>query len=246
MSDKKVLFIADEIAPFISKSPTAEFCRTLPMGIYESGHEIRTFMPKWGPINERRNQLHEVIRLSGMNLIVDDSDHPLLIKVASLPSSRIQVYFIDNDERTAFFARGVLETVKKLRWTPDIIHCYGWLSAMIPLYIKTAYKEEPAFRDSKVVYTIPEKCFDNEFRDNYAELVLAKDMTLEDVGEFSKPIDFISVMKKAIDFSDALYLSSKIVPPELLEYAKNKKVLTRKYDSKRFKQESLDALYEKL
>ena len=142
--------------------------------------------------------------------------------MASLPSSRIQVYFIDNDdyfqnrqfvcdengeeykdndERTAFFARGVLETVKKLRWTPDIIHCYGWLSAMIPLYIKTAYKEEPAFRDSKVVYTIPEKCFDNEFRDNYAELVLAKDMTLEDVGEFSKPIDFISVMKKAIDFS---------------------------------------------
>lgn len=267
MSDKKVLFIADEIAPFISKSPIAEFCRTLPLGIYESGHEIRTFMPKWGPINERRNQLHEVIRLSGMNLIVDDSDHPLLIKVASLPTSRIQVYFIDNDdyfqnrqfvcdekgeeyqdndERTAFFARGVLETVKKLRWTPDIIHCHGWLSAMIPMYVKTAYKEEPAFRNSKVVYTIPEKSFDREFRDNYAELVLAKDMTLEDVGEFSKPVDFDSVMKKAIDFSDALYLDSKIVSQELLDYAKSKKVLTRKYDTKKFKMATLDALYEKL
>ena len=117
---------------------------------------------------------------------------------------------------------------------------------MIPLYIKTAYKEEPAFRNSKVVYTIPEKSFDNVFRENYAELVLAKDMTLEDVGEFAKPIDFDSVMKKAIDFSDALYLNSKIVSPELLEYAKSKKKLTRKYDLKRFKMESLDSLYEKL
>ena len=175
MSEKKILIIADQITPFVAQSPMADYCRQLPQSIQELGNDIRTFMPKWGNINERRNQLHEVIRLSGMNLIIDDTDHPLIIKVASLQSARIQVYFIDNedyfqnriqvtdkegveyednDERTIFFARGVLETVKKLRWNPDIIHCHGWLSALIPLYVKTAYREEPAFRESKVVYSL--------------------------------------------------------------------------------------------
>lgn len=159
---KKVLFINQEISPYVPESGLSTMGRNLPQAIQEKGHEIRTFMPKWGNINERRGQLHEVIRLSGMNLIIDDTDHPLIIKVASIQASRIQVYFIDNDdyfakrlmaadengndytdngERAIFFARGVLETVKKLRWVPDIIHCQGWMSSVIPLYVKTAYHD---------------------------------------------------------------------------------------------------------
>ena len=159
---KKILFINQEIAPYVPDSEMSLLGRQVPQKIQEAGYEIRTFMPKWGTINERRGQLHEVIRLSGMNLIIDDTDHPLIIKVASIPTTRIQVYFIDNDdyfmkrqmtvdesgeeyadngERAVFFARGVLETVKKLRWAPDIIHCQGWMGAVVPLYIKTAYKD---------------------------------------------------------------------------------------------------------
>ena len=243
MSEKKILIIADQITPFVAQSPMADYCRQLPQNIQEFGNDIRTFMPKWGNINERRNQLHEVIRLSGMNLIIDDTDHPLIIKVASLPSARIQVYFIDNDdyfqnrlqvsdkdgveyqdndERTIFFARGVLETVKKLRWNPDIIHCHGWLPALIPLYIKTAYAEEPAFRESKVVYSIYDKPFNSLFSERYPEILLTKDMKPGDEGSFQTPIDFNSLMKKAIDFSDGVIGNSSQVDGSLLEYAKQK------------------------
>ena len=168
---KKILFINQEISPYVPESELSIMGRNLPQMMQEKGHEIRTFMPKWGNINERRGQLHEVIRLSGMNLIIDDTDHPLIIKVASIQATRIQVYFIDNDdyftkrqmavdeqgeeypdngERAIFFARGVLETVKKLRWSPDIIHCQGWMGAVIPLYVKTAYHEEPSFANANV------------------------------------------------------------------------------------------------
>lgn len=267
MSNKKVLFIADEIAPFVGSSDTSNFCKELPQSINEMGYEIRTFMPKWGPINERRNQLHEVIRLSGMNLIIDDSDHPLLIKVASLPSSRIQVYFIDNDdyfqhrqlvcdengneypdndERTAFFARGVLETVKKLRWTVDIIHCHGWLSAMVPLYINLAYRDEPAFRDSKIVYSIPPKALNLPFRDDYANLLLFKDMKVEQVGRFDIPVDFNSIMKKAIDFSDALFLDKNNLNSDLSEYIEGKSLPTEYYDTENFDKSLLQSLYSNL
>ena len=161
MKAKKILFITQEMTPYVPDSELAAMGRELPQEIQEKGREIRTFMPKWGNINERRNQLHEVIRLSGMNLIIDDTDHPLIIKVASIQAARMQVYFIDNDdyflkrlmaldengneyednsERAIFYARGVLETVKKLRWVPDVIHCQGWMSALVPLYVKTAYK----------------------------------------------------------------------------------------------------------
>ncbi|MBR6340084.1 MAG: glycogen/starch synthase [Alloprevotella sp.] len=174
MKVQKVLFISSEISPYLTDSSNAELGLKLPQMVQESGRQIRTFMPRWGIINERRNQLHEVIRLSGMNIIIDDTDHTLVIKVASVPSARIQVYFIDNDdyfhhrgmltdemgaeytdnyERTIFYARGVLETVKKLRWKPDIIHCHGWIAALAPLYIKTAYRDDPPFLDAKVVFS---------------------------------------------------------------------------------------------
>ena len=171
---KKILFVTQEMVPYVPGSPMADFGRKVSETTQSRSREIRTFMPKWGIINERRNQLHEVIRLSGMNLIIDDTDHPLIIKVVSITSAHMQVYFIDNDdyfskrrmtydeqemeyadnaERAVFYARGVLETVKKLRWVPEVIHCQGWMSSIIPLYIKTSYAEEPSFRDCRVVYT---------------------------------------------------------------------------------------------
>ena len=171
---KKILFVTQEMLPFVPETDMAQMGRYLPQAVQEKSREIRSFMPKWGIINERRNQLHPVIRLSGINIVVDDIDNPLVIKVASIPAARMQIYFIDNDdffdkrklaydengkeyednaERAAFYARGVLETIKKLKWSPDIIHCQGWMGSFIPLYIKTAYAEEPSYRDCKVIYT---------------------------------------------------------------------------------------------
>ena len=267
MSEEKILIIADQITPFVAQSPMADYCRQLPQSIQELGNDIRTFMPKWGNINERRNQLHEVIRLSGMNLIIDDTDHPLIIKVASLQSARIQVYFIDNedyfqnrlqvtdkdgveyednDERTIFFARGVLETVKKLRWNPDIIHCHGWLSALIPLYIKTAYREEPAFRDSKVVYSLYDKAFDRIFSERYPEIIPNKDMQLSDVGTFETPIDYNSVMKKAIEFSDGVICNSSSVDASLSAYAKEKGIPVLEGDASVMGAEIINEFYNKI
>ena len=172
MKAKKILFITQEIIPYVPESAMSVAGREIPQSVQDSGREIRTFMPRWGIINERRNQLHEVIRLSGMNIIIDDTDHPLIIKVASIQAARMQVYFIDNDdyfhkrqmmkdengeeyednaERAIFYARGVLETVKKLRWCPDVIHCHGWMSAIAPLSFMTGYKDVPHYGNRKVV-----------------------------------------------------------------------------------------------
>ncbi len=267
MSEKKILIIADQISPFVAQTPMADYCRQLPQGVQELGNDIRTFMPKWGNINERRNQLHEVIRLSGMNLIIDDTDHPLIIKVASLQSARIQVYFIDNedyfqnrlqvtdkegveypdnDERTIFFARGVLETVKKLRWNPDIIHCHGWLSALIPLYIKKAYHEEPAFRDSKVVYSFYDQAFRNNFSEKYPEIIPTKDMKAGDVGSFDTPIDYNSVMKKAIEFSDGAIFNQSSCTPILSAYAKERGIPTLEGDVTSLGPDIINDFYNKI
>ena len=264
---KKILFINQEIVPYVPDSDLSLMGKALPQAILEKGHEIRTFMPKWGNINERRNQLHEVIRLSGMNLIIDDTDHPLIIKVASLQSARIQVYFIDNedffqnrlqvtdkdgveyddnDERTIFFARGVLETVKKLRWNPDIIHCHGWLSALIPLYIKTAYREEPAFRESKVIYSLYDKAFNKNFSEKYPEIIPNKDMQPGDVGTFDTPIDYNSVMKKAIEFSDGIICNSPSVDASLPQYAKSKGIPVLEGDASAMSADTINDFYNNI
>ena len=188
MRKARILFVSSEIHPYLEMDEQSKIARFLPQGIQERGKEIRTFMPKFGCINERRNQLHEVIRLSGMNLIIDDSDHPLIIKVASIQAARMQVYFIDNeeyfqrkqtfrdadnkffadnDDRSIFFCRGVLETVKKLGWAPDIIHCHGWMTALLPLFIKTSYKDDPMFHNSKVVYSLYNDEFEESFNANF-------------------------------------------------------------------------------
>ena len=202
MKATKVLYITSEITPYLPESEISTISRYLPQGIQERGREIRTFMPKYGNINERRNQLHEVIRLSGMNLIIDDTDHPLIIKVASIQAARMQVYFIDNedyfqrkatltdangnyfddnDERSIFFVRGVLETVKKLRWVPDIIHCHGWITALTPLYIKKAYADDPCFKNSKIVYSVYDDDFNNLFAQNFSEKLMLEGIEPSDV-----------------------------------------------------------------
>ena len=225
MKATKVLFIAQEITPYLPESEIANVCRYLPQGVQERGREIRTFMPKYGNINERRNQLHEVIRLSGMNLIIDDTDHPLIIKVASIQAARMQVYFIDNedyfqrkfttedengnsfddnDERSIFFVRGVMETVKKLRWVPDIIHCHGWMTALAPLYIKKAYAEDPCFRDTKVIYSSYNNSFNSPFPASFSDKLLLEGIRKEDLNFTDKPIDFSELTKLAIRFSDGV------------------------------------------
>ena len=240
----KVLFITQEIIPYVAESEMSAAGRKLPQAIQEKGREIRTFMPKWGNVNERRNQLHEVIRLSGMNLIIDDTDHPLIIKVASIQAARMQVYFIDNDdyfqnrlmatdengneyqdndERAIFYARGVLETVKKLRWCPDLIHCQGWISLLVPLYIKKAYMEEPSFRDSKVVLSIFENDLKSNLQDNIVEKIILKNITKSDVEEFiPQTATFKDLYKLAISNSDGIVLHGENIDPELIEFAREK------------------------
>jgi len=240
----KVLYISQEIFPYLPESELANRARFLPQAAQDRGRETRTFMPKFGAVNERRNQLHEVIRLSGMNLIIDDTDHPLIIKVASIQAARMQVYFIDNedyfqrkntiadsngeeyednDERTIFFVRGVMETIKKLRWTPDIIHCQGWMSALAPLYIKKAYNDDPFFKNSKVVYSIFNDEFKKPFRSLFSERLILEGIEQKDVFQVDdKIIDFVALSKLAIDFSDGVIQNSEIVNEKVIEYAKTK------------------------
>lgn len=242
---KKVLFISQEILPYLPETEMSKMGRHLPQAIQEHGRETRTFMPKFGIINERRNQLHEVIRLSGMNLIIDDTDHPLIIKVASIQAARLQVYFIDNesyfqrrsiiadesgeeykdnDERIIFYARGVLETVKKLRWTPDIIHCQGWMTALAPLYIKKAYNDDPFFKHSKVVYSVFDDDFKNNFCDNFPNKILIDGVEKSHLNSIcNSSVDHTALSKLAIDFSDGVIQARPEVNPIIMEYAEEKK-----------------------
>lgn len=241
---KKVLFINQEIAPYVPETGMSEKGRDLPHKIQEAGYEIRTFMPKWGNINERRGQLHEVIRLSGMNLVIDDTDHPLIIKVASIPQTRLQVYFIDNDdyfmkrqmaldengeeytdngERAIFFARGVLETVKKLRWEPDIIHCQGWMGAIVPLFVKQAYQDEPTFANTKIVTSLFDDelktCVGKDFKKSL-EFKTVNDKLLKD---YKDDFDFLELQKLAIDYSDAI-IQAGSKETEAIKYAATKNI----------------------
>ena len=229
MEKKRILFVSQEIMPFLPKSELSNTARKLPQGIQDSGKEIRVFTPKFGGINERRHQLHEVIRLSGMNLIIDDNDHPLIIKVASIPTARMQVYFIDNeeffkrkntvteedgsfykdnDERSMFFCRGVLETVKKLGWKPDVIHCHGWMASLMPLYIKKSYNKDPHFADTKVVVNIYNNNFDTPWDSRFSEK-LAFDGFSSDVTEGVKDPSYYNILNTAIKFADGVTVGSE-------------------------------------
>ncbi len=268
MDVNKVLFISQEISPYLPDSPMSLMGRDLPQGIQEKGIEVRTFMPKYGSINERRNQLHEVIRLSGMNLVIDDTDHPLIIKVATLQPARMQVYFIfnedffarniskdleivtspaDNDERSIFFVRGTLETVKKLRWVPDVIHCTGWVTAMAPLYIKDYYADDPSFRTSKIVYSL----FDGDFQEPLDERLYEK-LKFDGMQEKhikalkGKKAGLMELTKLALEHSDGVVQCSENINPEILKLVEDSKLPFLPYESGKDIVEAHTAFYKSL
>jgi starch synthase len=266
MEKKKVLFISSEITPYLPETEMSKKSRFLPQGIQERGKEIRTFMPRYGSVNERRNQLHEVIRLSGMNLIIDDTDHPLIIKVASIQSARMQVYFIDNedyfqrkhvlkdsrgnefadnDERAIFFARGVLETVIKLRWAPDLIHCHGWLTSLVPLYIKKAYNDDPLFVNSKVVYSVYHDDFKKPLDSTFINKLKMGKIEKEDVEVIDDP-SYVNVSKLAIQYSDAVIQGSPKINSEITEYLQSSGKLFLDYQPEQTYIDAYNDLYDKV
>jgi starch synthase len=266
MEKKKVLFISSEITPYLPETEMSKKSRFLPQGIQERGKEIRTFMPRYGCVNERRNQLHEVIRLSGMNLIIDDTDHPLIIKVASIQSARMQVYFIDNedyfqrkhvlkdpkgnefadnDERAIFYARGVLETVIKLRWAPDLIHCSGWLTSLVPLYIKKAYNDDPLFVNSKVVYSVYHDDFKKSLDATFRNKLKMNNIEDEDTEIVDDP-SYVNVSKMAIQFSDAVIQGSPKINPEISEFIQSSGKLFLDYQSEHTYIDAYNDFYDKV
>lgn len=234
----KILYVCQEITPYTQEDEMATLCRTLSQAMQERGHEIRTFMPRYGSINERRNQLHEVIRLSGMNLIINDTDHQLIIKVASIPSARVQIYFIDNDdyfsrkalltdgdgayfpdndERAIFFARGVLETVKKLRWEPDIVHCHGWITAVLPIYLKHVFNDDPIFADVKIVVSLYDEAFPGELDAGFAEKLQHEGIVAEILEIVGHPT-YENLMRLVINHADGVVVESEQLSPALAEW----------------------------
>lgn len=268
MKAKRILFINQEMTPYLPETHASKVGFTLPREVQEGGREIRTFMPRWGNINERRNQLHEVIRLSGMNIIIDDTDHPLIIKVASIGAARMQVYFIDNDdyflkrgmmcddenneyadniERAVFFARGVLETVKKLRWVPDVVHCQGWMSAVAPLYLKTVFSETPAFVNTKVVFSTYKEFPQMTPPANFKDALMFKNVDEKFIDSLG--LDFSSseaLLQLAVRFSDGLIQMEKGATPELTKEAHKQNIPVLTYPGVAKLTEKVSEFYESL
>ncbi|MBT8270469.1 MAG: glycogen/starch synthase [Flavobacteriaceae bacterium] len=243
MKDKRILYVSSEVVPYLPETEISSMSFEAPRMVNKQGGQIRIFMPRYGNINERRHQLHEVIRLSGINLVINDLDMPLIIKVASIPKERIQVYFIDNeeyfkrkatltdedgnlfpdnDERAIFFAKGVIETVKKLNWAPDIIHVHGWLASLLPLYLREYYKDEPLFSESKIVTSVYNQTFDETLNKDMVNKIKFDNIEEKSIGILKEP-NYINLMKIAIDYSDALMIGSEDIPPELSKYLKSSK-----------------------
>lgn len=263
MSKTKILYISQEINPFLPETELSKNARQIPQHIQSKGKEVRVFMPRYANINERRHQLHEVIRLSGMNIIIDENDHPLLIKVASIPQARLQVYFIDNedyfkekailhtregemlpdnDEKAMFFARGVLETVKKLGWKPDVIHCQGWISSLVPLYIKKMYHEDAHFQGAKMVYSAYE--YENDvLSQRLFDKLLMDGFTAEDVAEV-KEATVQNIQKVGVKFSNAFLNFSE--DTKLSEYCDEQNVLNADFSEEEDVIKAYSELYDSL
>ena len=243
MNDKRILYVSSEVVPYLAENEVSVQSYELPKMINDLGGQIRIFMPRYGNINERRHQLHEVIRLSGMNLVVNDVDLPLIIKVASIPKERIQVYFIDNDEyfkrkatfsdedgvlypdndeRAIFFAKGVVETVKKLNWVPDIIHVHGWMASLLPVYLKHYYKNEGIFNDTKIVTSIYNQSFEGELDSKLIDKMIFDEIPKEDIKNIEIP-NYENLMKVAIDHSDAVVIASKELSLSLTKFIESSK-----------------------
>ena len=235
------MYVSQEIIPYTGETTMGEVASSLPQKTQENGKDIRMFLPKFGSINERKHQLHEVIRLSGMNLIIDDFDHQLIIKVASIQKLRLQVYFIDNDEyfprrqmfheedgsfmknndeRMIFYCKGVIETVRKLGWKPDVIHCQGWFTSLVPMYIKKLYAGNPLFEDVKIIYSVFDNSFDGVLSDTLPEKLLFENLEESDVAPL-KASNITNLHKFAIDHSDAVVQASADMDKKILEYIKS-------------------------
>ena len=240
MKDKRILYVSSEVVPYLPETEISSMSFEAPRLVNQQGGQIRIFMPRYGNINERRHQLHEVIRLSGINLVINDLDMPLIIKVASIPKERIQVYFIDNDEyfkrkatltdedgelfsdndeRAIFFAKGVIETVKKLNWSPDIIHVHGWLASLLPVYLKEYYKDEPLFNESKIVTSVYNQSFNNTLNEDMVNKVKFDNINEDAIKVLEEP-SYNNLMKIAVDYSDALIIGSENIPEDLETYIK--------------------------
>ncbi|PZX95464.1 glycogen synthase [Flavobacterium aquariorum] len=251
MKDKRILYVSSEVVPYLAENEVSLMSYDVPKMINDQGGQIRIFMPRYGNINERRHQLHEVIRLSGMNLVVNDLDMPLIIKVASIPKERIQVYFIDNeeyfkrkatfadeegvmypdnDERAIFFAKGVVETVKKLNWVPDIIHVHGWMAAMLPVYMKHYYKNEALFSDTKIVTSVYSQSFDGTLDVGMINKVRFDGIPYEAISELEVP-NYENIIKTTIRNSDAVIIASEGLSPSLTKFieSSNKPFLPLKH-----------------
>jgi len=241
MKDKRILYVSSEVVPYLPETEISSMSFEAPRMVNKQGGQIRIFMPRYGNINERRHQLHEVIRLSGINLVINDLDMPLIIKVASIPKERIQVYFIDNeeyfkrkatltdengemfpdnDERAIFFAKGVIETVKKLNWAPDIIHVHGWLASLLPLYLKEFYKDEPLFTESKIVTSLYNQSFENTLNKGLIDKIKFDNVDENAISILKNPT-YNNIMKVAVDYSDAIIIGSQDIPEELQTYVEN-------------------------
>lgn len=266
MEDKRILFVSSEVVPYLAENEVSVMSYDVPKMVNDKGGQIRIFMPRYGNINERRHQLHEVIRLSGMNLVVNDLDMPLIIKVASIPRERIQVYFIDNDEyfkrkatftdedgvlfpdndeRAIFFAKGVVETVKKLNWVPDIIHVHGWMASLLPAYLKHYYHNEPIFTDTKIVTSIYNIGFQGTLNKELFNKVSFDQIPEMAIDELKHP-DFENMMKVAVKNSDAVILASDQLPSSLTKYIEDTSIPFLPFTPKSEFAEAYTAFYNSL
>jgi len=248
--NNKILFVSQEMMPYVRESEISKIARYLPQAIQEYGNEIRSFMPRYGVVNERRNQLHEVIRLSGMNLVINEADHPLILKVASIPTARMQVYlidnedffqrksmqfddkggfFADNDERMIFFARGTLETIKKLRWQPEIVHCHGWFSMMTPLFVKRAYHDDPLFAKSKVVISVYNETFEAKFNPHFSKKAQLSGVSAKEVEPLSGA-GYVELMKFALSYANGVVIGSSEIDAALQKHIKTLKIPVMPYN----------------
>ena len=264
MNGKKILFVSSELVPYLPENQVSLMSYEAPRMVNSNGGQIRIFMPRYGNINERRHQLHEVIRLSGMNLVINDMDMPLIIKVASIPKERIQVYFIDNeeyfkrkgtftdkegvlypdnDERAIFFAKGVVETVKKLNWTPDIIHVQGWMASLLPLYLREYYADEPIFADSKIVTSVYDQGFEGKLNVGMSKKIAFDGIDESKIASLSEP-DYNNLLKIAVDYSDAIILASEGVSDDLKQHIESLKKPVLPYVSVQESEEAYSNFYK--
>ena len=266
MKDKRILFVSSEVVPYLPETELSSTAFISAKNAHSKGVQTRIFMPRYGVINERRHQLHEVIRLSGMNLVVNDIDMPLIIKVASIPKERMQVYFIDteeyfkrkavfsdeddklfsdNDERAIFFAKGVVETVKKLNWAPDVIHIHGWMASLLPLYLREFYKEEPLFTESKIVTSLYSGGFDGDLNSSLADKVKF-DLENSDKLDTIQTPNHTNILKSAIENSDAIIHGSEAVDEELSAFIEAQEKPVLEYQTENLKESYLNFYAELL